>query len=287
VTNNLPAQQQGAGIMNFEDPAVINTIRTTVAKDANDQELFMFLHLCKQYQLDPFRKEIWFIKFDKSSPTIMTSRDGYLKIAQQNPDFQGLMSQEVRANDYFEMLPATGDVVHKFAQPISNRGGIVGAWATAHRKGVKPVSIFVNFEEYKGSGKIWAKYPSAMIIKVAEAFVLKRQFSITGLVTREEMDGQQEWEKEQPQQYEQQATQQPQQPPEPPVEQKMIPTNKDIQWMMKSLNWEPDKMSQYITAVLSKYGQAPQQWTELSPDWKVKIFDLLQVRLEKLMGGKK
>lgn len=280
--------------MNFQDPAVINTIRTTVAKNANDQELFMFLHLCQQYQLDPFRKEIWFIKYNSSSPTIMTSRDGYLKIAQQNPDFQGVMSQEVRENDYFEMLPATGDVIHKFAQPISNRGEIVGAWATAHRKGVKPVSIFVNFDEYKGPAKdskgkpsIWGKYPSAMIIKVAEAFVLKRQFGITGLVTREELDGEQEWEKQQPAQYQQQAPQQQQQPPEPPPEQRMIPGDKDIQWMMKSLGWDPDKMAQYIAAVLAKYGQAPQKWRDLDPHWKITIFDLLQQRLEKLIGGTK
>ena len=35
---------------------------------------------------------------------------------------------------------------------------------------------------------VWKTYPSAMICKVAEAFSLKRQFGISGLVTTEEME---------------------------------------------------------------------------------------------------
>lgn len=282
MTNDLSVSQPGNSLsLNFADPQTINTIRATVAKGASDHELQMFLHLCKEYQLDPFRKEIWFIKFDQN-PTIMTSRDGYLKIAQQNPDFEGIMSQEVRANDYFEMQPATGVVIHRFAQPISNRGVIVGAWATAHRKGVKPVSTFVNFDEYKGTSKIWKSYPSAMIIKVAEAFVLKRQFGITGLVTREEIDGQQDWEKNDPQP--QQPQQAPQVQPEPM--QKLVPSNGDVDRVRKSLGWSPEQMTKYIDAVMTKNGATPAKWPELSPEWKINIFDLMQQRLLKIVEGK-
>jgi len=48
----------------------------------------------------------------------------------------------------------------------------------------------VDFEEYNQPSKdVWRKYPSAMIQKVAEAFVLKRQFGISGMVTQEEIGG--------------------------------------------------------------------------------------------------
>ena len=67
----------------------IELMKRTVAKGATDDEFKMFLHLAHKYGLDPFAKEIWFIKYDNSNPTIMTSRDGYLKIAQSNPDFEG------------------------------------------------------------------------------------------------------------------------------------------------------------------------------------------------------
>lgn len=287
--NNLQVSQ-GAAALQFNDPGVVNTIRSTVAKGASDHELQMFLHLCNQYQLDPFRKEIWFIKYG-GEPTIMTSRDGYLKIAQQSPDFEGIMSQEVRDNDFFEMDPASGTVTHRFAQPMSKRGKIVGAWATAHRKGVKPVSIFVNYDEYKGpdtdrKGKptIWKKYPSAMIIKVAEAFVLKRQFGITGLVTREELDGQAERENVTQGQYEPQNKQENAPPPKTePADTDLVPTNKDIDHMRQCLGWEPDKMAAYINAVLEKNGQQPSKWPELSPTWKINIYNMLQKRLDKMM----
>ena len=40
----------------------VATIRDTVAKSATENELKMFLHLSQTYGLDPFAKEIWFIK---------------------------------------------------------------------------------------------------------------------------------------------------------------------------------------------------------------------------------
>src|SRR3990167_3431162 len=40
----------------------IDLIRKTVAKDANDLELQMFLHLAQRYGLDAFSREIMFIK---------------------------------------------------------------------------------------------------------------------------------------------------------------------------------------------------------------------------------
>ena len=43
-------------------PAQIELVKRTVAKGATDDELQMFLHLANKYNLDPFAKEIWFIK---------------------------------------------------------------------------------------------------------------------------------------------------------------------------------------------------------------------------------
>ena len=40
-------------------------VKRTVAKDATNDELKMFLHLSGKYNLDPFAKEIWFLKAKK------------------------------------------------------------------------------------------------------------------------------------------------------------------------------------------------------------------------------
>lgn len=42
----------------------IETIKRTVARNANKDELNMLLHIAKSYGLDPFNKEIFFWKVD-------------------------------------------------------------------------------------------------------------------------------------------------------------------------------------------------------------------------------
>ncbi len=161
----------------------VELVKNTVAKDATDDELKMFLYLANQYNLDPFKNEIWFMKYgDKTN--IMTSRDGYLKYAQMNEEFEGLMSFVVKEGDVFEIDASEYKVTHKFG---TKRGNIIGAWAKCDRAGKKPFISYVDFKEYNQNNRVWNKYPSAMIQKVAETFVLKRAFGINGLVTQEEL----------------------------------------------------------------------------------------------------
>lgn len=187
----------------------LELIKRTVAKGATDDELSMFMHLAKKYDLDPFSKEIWFIKRVKKikvgndwdyprlpngeidysncdAPVMMTSRDGYLKIAQRDENYEGLQSFVVREGDEFSIDAVNNTFNHKFNG--TKRGKILGAWAICKRKGRDPQLAFIEFDEYNDSNSpIWKKYPSAMIQKVAEVFVLKRQFGISGLTTQEEM----------------------------------------------------------------------------------------------------
>jgi phage recombination protein Bet len=172
----------------------IETIKRTVASEADTDELKMFLHVAKSYGLDPFNKEIFFWKV-KGKPTIMTSRDGYLKIADRHPQYDGLVSDVVRKNDNFKRKTEGNE--HEYR---TERGDIVGAYALVYRKDRNyPVYVFAPFEEYRADTKVWYQYPSAMILKVAESMALKRSFSVSGLVSREEMDAQQlEEDKESP-----------------------------------------------------------------------------------------
>jgi len=161
----------------------IETIRRTVAEKANDDEFRMFMHIAKSYGLDPFNGEIFFWKMN-GKPTIMTSRDGYLKIADSHPAYDGLVSDVVRANDVFKR--ERDNINHEYG---ADRGDIIGAYALVYRKDRRyPVYVFAPFKEYNAGTRVWAKYPSAMILKVAESMALKRAFTVSGLVSREEMD---------------------------------------------------------------------------------------------------
>jgi phage recombination protein Bet len=181
-----PGGQVAQALSSFT-PDQKQLIKDTVAKGCTDDELKLLMHLASAYGLDPFAKEIWAIKVEgqNKAALIMTSRDGYLKVAQRDPNYMGIQAAVVRKGDAFGFNPAAGTVEHSFG---SERGTIIGAWAIAHHRMRMPVVCFVDFAEYKGGSPVWTKYPSAMIQKVAEVFVLKRQFGINGLVTKEEMD---------------------------------------------------------------------------------------------------
>ena len=169
----------------------LELIKNTVAQDATEEELALFLYMASHYGLDPLLGEIYFAKIPKRKggkpePTYIVSRDGYLKAAMRNPGYQGLNSFVVREGDIFEIDAEKAKVIHKFG---TKRGKILGAWAIAYRKGYTPCVAFVDFKEYaKPENFAWRKYPSAMIQKVAEVFVLRRQFNISGIYIKEELD---------------------------------------------------------------------------------------------------
>lgn len=168
-------------------PELLETIKSTVAKDATDEELYMFLSIAKQYDLNPFMKEIWFTKM-QGQVAIMTSRDGYKKLAERKPDFRKCQSMSVHENDEFEMELVMGDVMnitHKFRQ--NDRGKLVGAYAVLKTTNHENYVSYVDFREYAKQNSIWKKYPSSMIRKVAENEVYKRFADINGLNDYESM----------------------------------------------------------------------------------------------------
>jgi phage recombination protein Bet len=161
----------------------IDVIRRSVAKDANQAELYQFLYLSKEYGLDPFKREIYFMK-SGNSPTIITGIDGFRKCSKRDPGFEGVVSFAVREGDEFSVDAAAYTVHHKFG---AKRGKVIGGWARADAKGRRPVIVYVDFEEFNKGGSTWGKMPGVMIAKVAESHAIRRQFGLAGLYTKEEM----------------------------------------------------------------------------------------------------
>lgn len=142
-------------------------IMETVAKGASENEVKLLFHVAKKYKLDPLLKEIWCIKMLEKSPAVITtSRDGYLSIAHRSGQLDGLQSGTI----------------------LNEQGQLIKAWCEVWRKDMShSFKSEVNYGEYYKNNNVWNTYPSAMLIKVAEVFALKRAFSISGLVTEEEM----------------------------------------------------------------------------------------------------
>jgi phage recombination protein Bet len=187
--NDLATSKKGkseiAKLITFDDEQ-IQLMKDTVARGATDNEFKLFMHLAQSYGLDPFLKEIWCLKYGSNQPaTVFTSRDGYLKIASRDVQMDGIQSDVVYDGDALEKLP-DGRVRHTYGNP---RGAVIGAYALVYRKDRSmPAYFYAPLTEYNaGNNPTWKKYPSAMIVKVAEAMALKRAFSISGLVTQEEL----------------------------------------------------------------------------------------------------
>lgn len=181
-------------------------IRNTVAKDCNPAELHMFLELCARYDLDPFSKQVWAMKIGTGVQTVV-SRDGLLALANRHTpsqgfsgrgEFLGCSSDVVREYDYFEKSIEEREdgsdrvkVQHHFRDKDGNtttggkdgklRGEIVGAFAKVRREGHDDVFFFGYWAEY-AKANVWKTNPSAMMQKVPETMVLRKAFSISGVI---------------------------------------------------------------------------------------------------------
>jgi phage recombination protein Bet len=156
----VPAPARGS---RYDDPEVIATIKDTVAKGATDAQLRMFLEICKATGLNPFLREIWFVA---ETGRIMAGRDGYLRVANENPMFDG-METRVERDSHNVPVKATCSVWRK---------------DRSHA-----ITCEAYYSEYVKGSPVWRNYPSAMISKVAEVLALKRSFAINGVVTEEEI----------------------------------------------------------------------------------------------------
>lgn len=168
----------------------LDLIRSAAAPTSTDDEFRTLLYLSKEYNLDPLKKEIYFIKYGGKS-TIITSRDGYLKIANLHDKFDGLESDVVYQGDKLTKRDDGSLLIEYGEHHFSfDKSKLSGAFCNVFRKDrSKAITIFVSIKDYyKKGAPIWDQYINAMILKVAESMALKRAFVISGLVTREEIE---------------------------------------------------------------------------------------------------
>lgn len=154
------------GVINFSDRNTIETLKRTVAQGATDEEFAMFAELCKSSGLNPFKREVWFVKAGGRAQ-IMTGINGYLAIANKHPQFDGM---EVTIEWEGEKLrSATCKVYRKDRKFPSTAQALISEWA-------KPTPI-------------WKEKPSVMLAKVAKSIAIREAFSLelAGTYTEEEM----------------------------------------------------------------------------------------------------
>lgn len=153
-----------------------NLIKRTVAPDATNDELAMFLHVAKKAGLDPLQKQVWFVK-RSGRVTVQAGVDGLQARALRMPDCEGISSAAVYEKEEFLFDKAKGEVVKHQSNPFGQMGALIGAWGIVRRKGKTPFCALVRFAEYADSNSpLWKNKPSVMIEKVARSTALRRAY---------------------------------------------------------------------------------------------------------------
>ena len=163
--SDLPATTAPATPATY-DPEKLRLIRDMFAKGATDNEFGVMIELANRYQLDPFSRQIWLVKYGDSPAQIFAGRDGYLAIAHRSGVFDGMEADAAKDAD-----------------------GEIYGWCRVWRKDMShPFEVKVYASEYSTGKNLWKDKPRTMIQKVAEAQCLRRAFSISGLYSPEEVD---------------------------------------------------------------------------------------------------
>ena len=90
--SDLPAATGGGIIPTQYNPQQIQLVRDMCARNCTDNEFLLLMQLAKTYQLDPFAKQIWAVKYGENPAAIFCGRDGFLAIAHRSGKFDGMES---------------------------------------------------------------------------------------------------------------------------------------------------------------------------------------------------
>ena len=186
----------------------LRTIKQTVARDANDTEFNLFMEACRSYKLDPFRKQIVSVVFNKDKPekrqqAIIVTRDGLRILAQRCADYRpaseppryevdeslkgptnphGIICASVnlfKQDGRGEWFPVMGIAYWDEFAPVKDE------WAADETGKRRPTGK----KTLDASGN-WAKMPRLMIAKCAESQALRAGWpdQFGNIYTEEEFD---------------------------------------------------------------------------------------------------
>lgn len=192
IENKEVAPQDAFGKMTRSQ---IDLIKRTVAKGASDDELRMFIQVCKGANLNPFLKQVhliprWDSKAGQEVRAIQVSIDGFRAIAEESGAYAGNEDPVFTGEDIIQIsagkdTKATKEVkvpekatvtVYKLVQGARYAFAATARW-TEYYPGAK-----IGFQ--------WHTKPYLMLGKCAEALALRKAFPklLSGMYAQEELD---------------------------------------------------------------------------------------------------
>lgn len=201
VKNSLVARQGGAvRKVEYESNGVSVSLDGDTVKNylvsgnkhlVSDQDIVLFMELCRAQHLNPFIRDAYLVKYTEDEPaTIITGHNVFKKRADRHPQYNGHKYGVVVLD------PETKRTTEREGCIVIPGEQILGGWARVYRKDRDvPFYISLNFNERaqrKKGGELnstWSKQPGYMIAKCALTAALKEAFSeeLGGLYAEEEI----------------------------------------------------------------------------------------------------
>jgi len=236
------------------------------ATKVSDEEVVLFMKLCEAQKLNPFRKDVYLIKFGDEPASLVVSKDVFIRRAQRSGFCNGWRAGIVIKNN-------DGSIEFREGTLLLDNEQLIGGWAEVFRKDWQvPLKITVSLSEYLRRRKdgqpmrSWQQMPATMIRKVALEQALREAFmeELQGLYGIEEMSDPQEVENKPA------IVVQPEEVQEDQKVQEKVKHQEEVQTLQK---------------VVRPVEESKQSTTEVQPD-EYQLFFIREVNIIRAKNGK-